>query len=84
MELGEITCDVTRWCLELTSPVPYVVRLDRCGRVDQWEKRNPHLPLSGRLSVDTSERGVRTVAGIILSQMALGRVAAHRYNEVRN
>jgi hypothetical protein len=42
MELDEVTRDVKRSCLKLTSPAPYVVRLDSCGRVDQWEQKNPH------------------------------------------
>lgn len=64
MELDEVTRDVTRWCLKLT---PYVVRLDCCGRVDKWEKRNPHRPHGETGRVDTNETAVRTVAGIRLN-----------------
>jgi hypothetical protein len=44
MEHDEVTRDVTRWSLKLTSPAPYFVRFDHCGRVDQWEKMNTQRP----------------------------------------
>jgi hypothetical protein len=48
-------------------------------------RRGTHAgPSGGGVSVDTKERVVRTVAGIRLSEMAFGRVAAPPCNEVRN